>query len=34
MAEKSERQTEVEASNVPLTTEGPEATVEEAKKQL
>ncbi len=34
MAEKSNRQTEVEASNVPLTTEGPEATVEEAKKQL
>src|SRR5690606_4540332 len=34
MAEKSERQTEGEASNVPLTTEGPEATVEEAKKQL
>ena len=34
MAEKSERQNEVEASNVPLTTEGPEATVEEAKKQL
>ncbi|TAA66005.1 RNA polymerase sigma factor RpoD [Planococcus salinarum] len=34
MAEKSERQNEVEASNVPLTTEGPEASVEEAKKQL
>lgn len=34
MAEKSDRQTEVEASNVPMTTEGPEATVEEAKKQL
>lgn len=34
MAEKSERPNEVEASNVPLSTEGPEATVEEAKKQL
>ncbi|QHJ71496.1 MULTISPECIES: RNA polymerase sigma factor RpoD [Planococcaceae] len=34
MAEKSERQNEVEASNVPLTTEGPEVNVEEAKKQL
>lgn len=34
MAEKSERQNEVEASNVPLTTEGPEVSVEEAKKQL
>ncbi|WP_341201594.1 RNA polymerase sigma factor RpoD [Planomicrobium okeanokoites] len=34
MAEKSDRQNEVEASNVPLTTEGPEVSVEEAKKQL
>ncbi|WP_422123136.1 RNA polymerase sigma factor RpoD [Planococcus sp. X10-3] len=34
MAEKSERQNEVEASNVPLTTEGPEVSVEEAKKLL
>lgn len=34
MAEKSERQNDVEASNVPLTTEGPEVSVEEAKKQL
>ncbi|MCM3611286.1 RNA polymerase sigma factor RpoD [Planococcus sp. MERTA32b] len=34
MAEKSDRQNEVEASNVPLTTEGPEVNVEEAKKQL
>lgn len=34
MAEKSDRQNEVEASNVPLTTEGPDVTVEEAKKQL
>ncbi len=34
MAEKSERQNEVEASNVPLTTEAPEVSVEEAKKQL
>ncbi|HSJ38117.1 MAG TPA: RNA polymerase sigma factor RpoD [Planococcus sp. (in: firmicutes)] len=34
MAEKSERQNEVEASNVPLTTEVPEVSVEEAKKQL
>lgn len=34
MAEKSDRQNEVEASNVPLTTEAPEVSVEEAKKQL
>ncbi len=34
MAEKSEHQNEVEATNVPLSSEGPEATVEEAKKQL
>lgn len=34
MAEKSEHQNEVEASNVSLSTEGPEMTVEEAKKQL
>jgi RNA polymerase primary sigma factor len=34
MAEKSEHPNEVEASNVPLSSEGPEATVEEAKKQL
>ncbi|MFD1030747.1 RNA polymerase sigma factor RpoD [Metaplanococcus flavidus] len=34
MAEKSERQNEIEASNVPLTTEGPEVSVEEAKKLL
>lgn len=34
MAEKSERQNEVEATNVPLTTESPEVSVEEAKKQL
>lgn len=34
MAEKSERPNEVEASNVPLITEGPEVSVEEAKKQL
>ncbi|WP_033541084.1 RNA polymerase sigma factor RpoD [Planococcus sp. CAU13] len=34
MAEKSERQNEVEATNVPLTTEGPDVSVEEAKKQL
>jgi len=34
MAEKSDRQNEVEASNVPLTNEGPEVSVEEAKKQL
>ncbi|TWT09105.1 RNA polymerase sigma factor RpoD [Planomicrobium sp. CPCC 101079] len=34
MAEKSERPNEVEASNVPLTIEGPEAGIEEAKKQL
>ena len=34
MAEKSERPNEVEASNVPLTTEAPEVSVEEAKKQL
>ncbi|MDN7240448.1 RNA polymerase sigma factor RpoD [Planococcus sp. N028] len=35
MAEKSERANEVEATNVPLTTtEGPEAGIEEAKKQL
>lgn len=34
MADKSERQNEVEATNVPMTTEGPELSVEEAKKQL
>ena len=35
MAEKSERPNEVEATNVPITsTEGPEVSVEEAKKQL
>ncbi|PSL41200.1 RNA polymerase primary sigma factor [Planomicrobium soli] len=34
MAEKSERPNEVEASNIPLTIEGPEAGIEEAKKQL
>ncbi|RNF41030.1 RNA polymerase sigma factor RpoD [Planococcus salinus] len=34
MAEKSERPNEVEARNVPLVTEGPETSVEEAKKQL
>ncbi|MBB5180832.1 RNA polymerase primary sigma factor [Planomicrobium koreense] len=34
MAEKSEHQNEVEASNVSLSSEAPEATVEEAKKQL
>ncbi|MGK7377795.1 RNA polymerase sigma factor RpoD [Planococcus sp. 1R117A] len=34
MAEKSERQNEVEASNVSLSSEGPEVTVEEAKRQL
>lgn len=34
MAEKSEHQNEVEASNVSLSTEGPEMTVEDAKKQL
>ncbi|WP_203333041.1 RNA polymerase sigma factor RpoD [Planococcus beigongshangi] len=34
MAEKSERQNEVEATNVPLTTESVEVSVEEAKKQL
>src|SRR5690606_24499805 len=34
MAEKSERKNKVEASNVSLSTEGPEVTVEEAKRQL
>ncbi|MBT2582329.1 RNA polymerase sigma factor RpoD [Planococcus sp. ISL-109] len=34
MAEKSERQTEVVTNNIPLPAEGPEATVEDAKKQL
>ncbi len=34
MAEKSEHQNEVEATNVSLSSEGPEATVDEAKKQL
>ncbi|HSP22329.1 MAG TPA: RNA polymerase sigma factor RpoD [Planococcus sp. (in: firmicutes)] len=34
MAEKSEHQNEVEASNVSLSSEAPEATVEEAKKKL
>ncbi|MGM0897101.1 MAG: RNA polymerase sigma factor RpoD [Bacillota bacterium] len=34
MAEKSERQTEVVTNSIPLPAEGPEATVEEAKKQL
>lgn len=34
MAEKSEHQNEVEATNVSLSSEGPETTVEEAKKQL
>ncbi|MDN7245787.1 RNA polymerase sigma factor RpoD [Planococcus shenhongbingii] len=34
MAEKSERQNEVEASNVSLSSEGPEVTVEEAKRLL
>ncbi|MFC4711964.1 RNA polymerase sigma factor RpoD [Planococcus dechangensis] len=34
MAEKSERQTEVVTNNTPLPAEGPEATVEDAKKQL
>lgn len=34
MAEKSEHQNEVEASNVSLSSETPEATVEEAKKKL
>ena len=34
MAEKSERPNEIEARNVPLITEGPETSVEDAKKQL
>lgn len=34
MAEKSERQTEVVTNSIPLPAEGPEASVEEAKKQL
>lgn len=34
MAEKSERPNEIEVRNVPLVTEGPETSVEEAKKQL
>jgi RNA polymerase primary sigma factor len=34
MAEKSERPNENVASNVPLVTEGPEAGIEEAKRQL
>ncbi|MBZ5201308.1 RNA polymerase sigma factor RpoD [Planomicrobium chinense] len=34
MAEKSERKNKVEASNVSLSAEGPETTVEEAKRQL
>lgn len=34
MAEKSERPNKVDTNTVPLTTEGPEAGIEEAKKQL
>ncbi|ANU17020.1 RNA polymerase sigma factor RpoD [Planococcus maritimus] len=34
MAEKSERQTEVVTNSIPMPTEGPEASVEDAKKQL
>ena len=34
MAEKSERQTEVVTNSIPLPAEGPEASVEDAKKQL